>query len=144
MPEVPWAWDPSVRIAVAPGLKAFVQGKQYEHGGASPQECVVPKIIVSLSATSPAKVSIASVEWVGLRCRVSAPDAAMGTFVDIRERAADLESSVVARAVALDDAGRASLLLADDSYERVAAAVVLLAPDGSVLGHRPTIVGGDA
>jgi hypothetical protein len=86
MPEVPWTWDPSVRIAVAPGIRAFVQGKQYEHGGTSPQECVVPRLVVSLSTTALAKVSIESVRWVGLRCRVSAPDASSGTLADIRCR----------------------------------------------------------
>jgi hypothetical protein len=141
MPEVPWAWDESVRIAVAPGLKAFVQGKRYEHGGASPQECVVPRVDASLSSTHLAKVSVGSARWVGLRCRISAPDAAPGTLADIRERAADPESSIVARAVALDDAGQASLLVADDDYEGSAAIVVLLAADGSVVGQRPTLVG---
>ncbi len=44
---VPWFWDPDVRIAVAPGIKCFVAGKEYEHGGVSPQEVVVPELVVT-------------------------------------------------------------------------------------------------
>jgi hypothetical protein len=43
---VPWHWNPDVRIAVAPGIHGYEAGKEYEHGGFSPQECVVPVIRV--------------------------------------------------------------------------------------------------
>ena len=38
---VPWHWDPDVRIAVASGIRCYEAGKEYEHGGISPQECVL-------------------------------------------------------------------------------------------------------
>ena len=39
---VPWHWNPAVRIAIAPNIHCFEAGKEYEHGGISPQECVLP------------------------------------------------------------------------------------------------------
>jgi hypothetical protein len=38
VPTVPWFWDPTVRIALAPGVTCFEANKEYEHGGVSPQE----------------------------------------------------------------------------------------------------------
>ncbi len=43
---MPWHWDQDVRIALAPGIGCFEAGKEYEHGGLSPQECVVPVVTV--------------------------------------------------------------------------------------------------
>jgi hypothetical protein len=43
---VPWHWHSKVRIALAPGMYCFEAGKEYEHGGVSPQECIVPIIII--------------------------------------------------------------------------------------------------
>jgi hypothetical protein len=43
-PSVPWHWNPEVRVAVAPGIHCYEAGKEYEHGGISPQECVIPVI----------------------------------------------------------------------------------------------------
>ncbi|MDP2663722.1 MAG: BREX-1 system phosphatase PglZ type B, partial [Dehalococcoidia bacterium] len=39
---VAWHWDENVRFAMAPGIACFEAGKEYEHGGLSPQECVTP------------------------------------------------------------------------------------------------------
>lgn len=44
---VPWHWDASVRVAVAAGIGCYEAGKEYEHGGISPQECIVPLLIVT-------------------------------------------------------------------------------------------------
>jgi len=46
-PTVPWHWNPHIRIAVAPGIRCYEAGKEYEHGGISPQECVAPIITVT-------------------------------------------------------------------------------------------------
>ncbi len=46
-PTVPWHWDANVRIAVASGIRCYEAGQAYEHGGLSPQECVVPVIAVT-------------------------------------------------------------------------------------------------
>ena len=47
VPTVPWFWDPDVRIALAPGATCFEANKEYEHGGVSPQECIVPRLTVT-------------------------------------------------------------------------------------------------
>lgn len=39
---MPWYWNPSVNIAMAPGISAYVQGDHYNHGGLSLQECLTP------------------------------------------------------------------------------------------------------
>lgn len=43
---VPWHWNPDVRIAVAPDIRCYEAGKAYEHGGISPQECILPVLRV--------------------------------------------------------------------------------------------------
>lgn len=51
---VPWHWDPGVRIAVASGIRCYEAGQEYEHGGLSPQECIVPWISVTYGGQEPA------------------------------------------------------------------------------------------
>lgn len=43
-PVVPWTWDSTVEMVSAPGAAAFESGTIYDHGGLSPQECVIPVI----------------------------------------------------------------------------------------------------
>jgi len=45
--SVPWRWDERVHVAMAPGICCYEAGKEYEHGGLSPQECITPVITVS-------------------------------------------------------------------------------------------------
>ena len=141
LPTVPWRWDPTVRIAVAPGLSCFVEGKEYEHGGVSPQECVIP--VLSITKTSAAvPVNIAKVSWRGLRCEVVLAAAMPGVTVDLRTKAGDPSSSLVAAPKAIRDDGRASLACEDDSKQGTAAFVVVLAACGAeVLAQALTTVG---
>lgn len=37
-----WYWNPSVAIAMAPGISSYVVGDHYNHGGLSIQECLTP------------------------------------------------------------------------------------------------------
>ena len=68
---VPWYWDHSVCIAVAPGIACYEAGKEYEHGGLSPQECVVPVITITSGGGSELQgVGIKQILWKGLRCQV--------------------------------------------------------------------------
>lgn len=39
---VPWHWNSSVSVAMAPGISAYVKGDNYNHGGVSLQECLTP------------------------------------------------------------------------------------------------------
>ncbi|WP_282176010.1 BREX-1 system phosphatase PglZ type B [Vibrio nereis] len=43
---VPWFWNPSVSIAMAPGISGYVSGDHYNHGGLSLQECLTPVLNV--------------------------------------------------------------------------------------------------
>ena len=72
VPTVPWFWDPDVRIALAPGGTCFEANKEYEHGGVSPQECIVPRLTVTVGAVArtPAGPEFTKVKWLGLHCRV--------------------------------------------------------------------------
>jgi hypothetical protein len=48
-PNVPihsWHWNVHVRIASPPGAGSFAANTEYSHGGMSPQECIVPELIV--------------------------------------------------------------------------------------------------
>lgn len=43
---VPWHWSPGLFVATAMGITCFAAGKEYEHGGISPQEYIMPTIEV--------------------------------------------------------------------------------------------------
>ncbi len=138
---VPWSLDAQVSVAVAPGISAYEAGKEYEHGGLSPQECVVPVLTVKANRAASAVVAtIAEVRWTGLRCRVRVQGAPEGAKADLRSRSADPSTSIAPPKPLRD--GAASLPVADDAREFDEAFVVVLDPDGRVLAQAPTVVGG--
>jgi hypothetical protein len=142
-PTVPWHFDSDVQIAVAPGLGVYVSGQDYEHGGLSVQECVLPVLTVRADAEAvQTNLTVTSVRWTGMRCRVEVADAPEGATVDLRTRAADATTSVVAAAKALDAQGRASLVVPDDTREGDAAHLVVLSPTGQLLAQQGTTLGG--
>ncbi|GEM_PF-3983141 len=139
-PTVPWFWDSGVTVAVASGIACFEAGREAEHGGVSPQECVAPVLSVSrLLATTAARID--SVRWKGLVCHVTIAGGA-GLRADLRTRAGDAATSITTAAKTVDDAGAASLPVPDDDQQGVAAFVVVLAPDGSIAAQMLTTVGG--
>lgn len=141
-PVVPWRWDPSVRIAVAPGLSCYVAGRVYEHGGVSPQECVTPVLTVRVPGES-VVTTIDDVTWVGMRIRVSIQDAPAGSMIDVRTKAASAATSKVDAPVQI--AGNsASALVVDPDAAGEAAFVVVVASDGSLLAQRQTTIAGDS
>lgn len=142
-PTVPWHFDPDVRIAVAPGLGVYVSGQDYEHGGLSVQECVLPVLTVRGNAEAvQTDLVVTPVKWTSLRCRIEVEDAPEGALVDIRTRAADPSTSVVASAKALDTKGKTSLVVPDDTREGDAAHLVGLSPTGQLLTQLGTTLGG--
>ena len=138
---VPWHWDSSVRIAVAPGIHCYEAGREYEHGGLSPQECIVPILTASRSSLT-APVEIANIRWRGLRCYVEANGAIAGNKVDLRFRANDPSSTIVKGGGELDTEGNASSVVENEDLEEQAAIVVVVGPDGTVLAQGSTIIGG--
>lgn len=140
VPRVPWKWNSHVYVAVATGIGAFRAGLEYDHGGLSIQECLVPRITIRKPAVE-AMGKIESLTWRGLRCRVEVAGAAAGWQVDLRTAAGDAGSSLTSPHPI--ESGRASLLVEDDDRIGVPAVVVLLSADGQVVAKRSTLVGGE-
>ena len=137
---VPWYWNPEVRVAVAPGICCFEAGKEYEHGGLSPQECIVPTITATRNTPTPS-VRIESVKWRRLRCNIEAEGATAGSRIDIRIRRDDPSTTIVRGGKDLDTDGNIFLLVEDEDLEGQAAVLVVVGPDGAVLFQDSTIVG---
>jgi hypothetical protein len=141
-PDVPtyaWHWDPQTMIAMPPGIGSFVAGLEYAHGGISPQECVVPVLVVERSAPA-VRATIAEVKWRGMRCRVRVDANVAGLRIDLRRHRLREDSSVVSSAATLDDTGAASLVV-DDTHEGAAMVVVVLDSAGKVIASEATTIG---
>ena len=139
---VPWFWDPGVRMAVAPGIAAFVAGATYEHGGVSPQECITPVVTVG-GATAGRTVLELKVGWRGLWADVVAIGAAAGCVVDLRVRAGAAETSVAKSAMPVDEGGTARLLVPDGDLVGSDAVLVLVDADGRILSQVAVTIGGE-
>lgn len=142
VPVVPWSWDAHVRIGLAPGISCFTANRQYEHGGVSPQECVVPRLTVGPSdeGVATGRPDITGVTWRGLICGVEFESVAGGATADIRRRPADASSSIAMDTRATRGAGKASLFAHED-VEGEEAYVVLVDADGQILAQKPVTVG---
>jgi len=138
---VPWHWNGDVRVALAPGIHCFEAGKEYEHGGLSPQECVVPVLTVRAGASTGVTATIENVKWSGLRCRMQLAGVQVGTQVDIRTKPADARTTVVAAPKAPGPDGQVALVVADDEYEGTSAVIVVLDTNGRILAQQPTLIG---
>lgn len=137
---VPWHWDKDVRIAVASGIACYEAGKEYEHGGISPQECVVPVITASKPVAAIATdATITGITWKGLRCAITVSGAGAGMTVDVRTKAGNAATSIVTPKPI--ETGAASLLVEDDDQLGAAAFVVLLNAGGTLLAQVQTTVG---
>jgi len=127
-------------VASAPGIHAFRAGQDYAHGGLSPQESIVPELVVEPLAAVRRAV-ILDIEWAGLRLRVRAEDGD-GLSADLRLGVEGDVGSVADRPRALDAEGRTSLLVPDDTLVGKWALLVLEDTDGKVVASRPTQIGG--
>ncbi|MFZ1489975.1 MAG: BREX-1 system phosphatase PglZ type B [Ilumatobacteraceae bacterium] len=142
VPTVPWHWDKDVRIAVAPGISCFEANQTYEHGGVSPQECIVPRLTVRPAATTAvSRAEITSVKWRGLTLVVEFADLPDGARVDLRRHAGDPGSSIADLARLTGGTGKVILLVEDDDLEGQLAQLVVVGADGSLLLQRETTVG---
>ena len=141
-PVVPWFWDRNVRIALAPGITSFEDGKIYAHGGLSPQEVVVPEIIVSRESRQSGGIEIGEPAWAGLRCRVRV-EGVVGNIADIRLQPADASSSCASGGKQIDIEGNVALVVVDDSLEGKTARLVVLDGRKNVIAQREIRIGGD-
>jgi hypothetical protein len=140
VPIYPWHWNPNVRIASPPGIGSFARNTEYSHGGISPQECIVPELIVERAGGS-IIASITSIVWRGMRCRVSVTTNNPSVRVDLRTNWKQTNSSIAASAKEVGPAGEQSLAVADDRHEGQAATVVVIDEAGNVLDRKATTVG---
>ena len=143
VPTVPWFWDPDVRIALAPGATCFEANKEYEHGGVSPQECIVPRLSVTAGVEAPTGgPEFTKVKWLGLQCRIEFSGVIDGMEVDLRGLPADPSSSIAERTKETSGTGKVSLVVPDEELEGEPVFLVLVAPDGQILAQRE-LVGGE-
>lgn len=142
--RLPWRWDPSVTIVVPPGIACYEAGKVYEHGGVSLQECVTPHLIIE-GGDSGGAITITSVVWVGMRCRIEVEGhlpSARELLVDLRARTADPSTSLTNELKSVRD-GKASLIVPDDNLAGSVGIVVVLGAEGAILAHSQTVIGGE-
>jgi hypothetical protein len=142
-PDVPmhsWYWNLHVRIASPPGIACFTLNNEYAHGGVSPQECIVPELVIERGGASTA-ASITAITWRGMRCRVSVTTNDPSVCIDLRLNWRQPTTSIAASPKEVGPAGEASLAVADDSHEGAAATVVVVDAAGNVLDRKPTTVG---
>ena len=142
-PVAPWHWDSSVMFAFAPGLHAYEAGREYEHGGLSPQECVTPVLTITRGAAQRVACTIKEIGWKGLRCVVKTEGDSTGVRADLRTHAADPSTTIVqSGAKSLSTDGTVSLAVPDDDREGSAAHLVLVDSGGGVLAQQLVTVGG--
>ncbi len=138
--QVPWSWNEKVFVAAATGVRVFLLGEEYAHGGISPQECVLPVLEIDATSATPS-VSIQRASWEGLRLRVEISGGA-DLKVDVRLGESTNGQSLVKGGRVLDADGRTAILVSDE-YDKNPACLVVLNDDGNVLAHRRLIIGGD-
>ncbi len=140
IPTFSWFWADGVRVASPPGIDCFMSGEEYNHGGLSLQECVVPQILIRPGGTSTVSAKIESYKWAGLRCRIKVTGDYEGCRMDLRDKAADPGSSLVSPKVVTKD-GSVALVVTNESREGTATTLVLLDQSGNVLDKSPVTVG---
>jgi hypothetical protein len=142
-PTVPWHWDRDVRIALAPGVTCFEAGKEYEHGGVSPQECIVLRLTVTAGAAPAARrgLEITKVKWLGLLCRIELSGFGQGVVADLRALPADPNTSIAEKPKETTSTGRMSLVVPDEEHHGERAHLVLVGAGGQILAQREVIVG---
>jgi hypothetical protein len=144
--EVPvsgWSWNPQERFAHAPGAHCFVARQEYAHGGVSLQECLIPILTFAASvAPTGLIVKVCEIQWIHQRCRVTVEPVFGGLLADLRTKP-NVAGSSITGLRPLDAAGKAALLVADDSLEGTTVSLVIVDATGRVICKEATTVGGD-
>jgi hypothetical protein len=142
-PETPWFWENALPMVLAPGIACFVEGLEYSHGGLSLQETLLPVLDIKGTTVPTARVALKVAKWKGLRFSVELTNA-KGLTADLRTKAADAKSSVLAteqrnRAVPAD--GVLSLLVERDDLIGSAVLFVLADATGAIVFKHPLNIG---
>ena len=140
LPRVGWFWNPVQEVAMAPGAGFFGKAT-YGHGGVSIQECLTLKIQIEVSQQAGSKeIQIASAKWARLKLVVNLSGAALGISVDIRSRANDPKSSLLAGGgKEVDAGGKATLFVENEDTEGQAAFLVVTRNDEVLAKQNVTI-----
>jgi len=123
---LPWSFNPAVRVALAPGITAFSHGREYDHGGLSPQESVVPFLRVRREEPIAGQPRLLTVTWNTRKtiCSVST-NAAVGLMLGLERL-----GSAIGEGQGIDSEGKGRVIFeeVDDLIgERVS---VILRRDG--------------
>ena len=138
--QLPWTWNPAVHIASAPGIHVFRAGAEYAHGGISPQECIVPELMV-MPISAARRITIDVLEWTGMRLHVTANEGG-GLTAELRLGRDGEGDSIAGNPRALEADGHVSLLVPDDTLIDRPALLQLRDNGGRVVASRATVVGG--
>ena len=103
----------------------------------------MPQIVIRPGGTATVSAKIESFKWVGLRCRVKVAGNYEGCTVDLRDKAADPETSLADAVKAVGKDGTVSLVVKAkcDTREGTATTLVLLDQAGNVIDKSPVTVG---
>ena len=132
LPHFDWFWNPAVQVACPRGIDSFIAGQQYNHGGLSVQECVVPQLTVRAIGEPVALASIEDVKWAGLRCKIKVTGDFEGCKVDLRDKPAD-PSSTLSKPRPIGKDGSVAIVVEDESREGSATSLVLVDSVGKVI-----------
>jgi hypothetical protein len=135
-----WFWADHVTVASPPGIDCFMAGEEYNHGGLSLQECVVPQMVIRSGGASSVTAKIDSFKWAGLRCRIKVTGEYNGLTMDLRDKAADPGTSL-APSKTIGSDGSVSLVVEKDSRAGTATILVLLDHSGKVIDKTPVTIG---
>lgn len=138
---LPWHWNTATSIHYPPGIRSFIAGRAYAHGGVSLQECLVPNIQIVNEAKLSYSASINDIQWRGLVCKVAVETKGDGMKVDLRTKVSDASTSL-AKPHPIDSS-EVRLMIEDDANEGVSAVIVILDPQGTAIAKQATTVGGD-
>lgn len=141
--ELPWSWNTKVLVAYAPGIACFKAGEEYAHGGLSPQEMILPSLVVEFgSGTAPkASARIAGARWTRLKCRVELESAPEGALLDLRRHVGDPGTSLLAEPKRLAKGDEVVSLFVEDDERDGTSAYLVLEVNGTVVDKRETVVG---
>ena len=107
------------------------------------QECLIPELVITSTETPlQATVSVKDIQWAGLRCRIAIEPAVPGLVADLRTKP-NVAGSSVTEAKSLDEEGKGSLLVVDDTLQGTMVSLVIVDASGRVICKIPTTIGGD-
>ena len=144
-PLFPWSWNPHLAIALADGICCYRAGMEYAHGGLSLQECLTLDLTIVAADADEGNIPItlASIHWKGMRCKVTIAGESAGLLLDMRTHPGNPTTSVVKtiRPFA-PERGESSVVVEDDGLEGSEATIVILDGRQQLMAQQSTVIGG--